>query len=671
MAGVADEIAALRGTKPARLKDLLLHPAFSRLWRAMLVSSMGDWVGFVAVASLVTQLGGRRLGGLAVAGVILSRLAPSVLFGAFAGVVVDRFDRKKVMVTADIGRAVLYSLMPFVPRLWLIFMLSFFIETLALVWTPAKDASVPNLVPRRQLSNANSVGLVTSYGTLPLGATVYTALVAIGTHIGGYVGKHPQSMALWADAFSFLFSARMVSRLDLKVGARARHGGDGEQGLSIGSAFSEVREGIRFLREHPLVRGMTLGIVFAFAGAGAVISLGPLYAQDTVGAGPTGFGYLMIALGVGMGAGMASLNWVTKRIDKEHLFAPALLAGAAGLVLLAAMPNIALAALLTVPLGVSGGLAWVAGYTLLQENVSDEFRGRTFATLNVMVRVGLFLSLLFFPAVQAGLYRPLHAGSTRVALWIGAAVVAAGGSFSWRSMRKQRIVRPHPLALVPKLPKLKGVDRTGDFIVFEGVEGAGKGTHLAAATSFVESLGRDAVVCREPGGTRFGERLRETILDPSTGRVAARAEALLFAAARTQLVETVIRPALEEGKVVLCDRYIDSSVAYQGFARGLGEADILTLNAWATQGLFPDLVILLHVEPDVGLARSTGEPDRIESEDAAFHLKVADAYMKIAEEHPERFVVVDASQPAEKVQEEVRAAIGKLLQRDTGGSGVT
>src|SRR5207302_8545680 len=126
------------------------------------------------------------------------------------------------------------------------------------------------------------------------------------------------------------------------------------------------------------------------------------------------------------------------------------------------------------------------------------------------------------------------------------------------------------------------------------------------------------------------------LVDPANGRVAARAEALLFAAARTQLVETVIRPALEEGKVVVCDRYIDSSVAYQGFARGLGEADILTLNAWATQGLFPDLVLLLHIDPDVGLARSQGEPDRIESQDGAFHAKAADAYLKIAEDHPDR-----------------------------------
>jgi dTMP kinase len=331
------------------------------------------------------------------------------------------------------------------------------------------------------------------------------------------------------------------------------------------------------------------------------------------------------------------------------------------------MPTIGLAALWTVPMGAAAGLAWVSGYTLLQENVSDDFRGRTFATLNVMVRVGMFVSLLFFPAIYTALSRTgLQQNGTRVALLIGAAIVAVGGGFSWRAMGSQRIIRPRPLALIPKLipralSKLGKAEQGGVFIVFEGVEGAGKGTQLTRAKDFVESLGREVVVCREPGGTRFGERLRATILDPSTGRVDARAEALLFAAARAQLVSTVIRPALAEGKVVLCDRFIDSSIAYQGVARGLGEPDILTLNAWATQGLFPDLVLLLHLDPDEGLARATGELDRIESEAAGFHERVADAYLRIAEEHPERFVVIDASQTADVVQEQARAAIARAV----------
>jgi dTMP kinase len=159
-----------------------------------------------------------------------------------------------------------------------------------------------------------------------------------------------------------------------------------------------------------------------------------------------------------------------------------------------------------------------------------------------------------------------------------------------------------------------------------------------------------------------GEQLRRLLLAHETGVVEPRTEALLFAASRAQHVATVIRPALERGEIVLCDRYVDSSLAYQGVARGLGEQDVLTLNVWATQGLFPDLVLLFHLEPEVGLARTDDDPDRIESEGEAFHAKVADAFLRIAEEHPERFVIVDAQESADAVHKQVREAILRLVR---------
>jgi dTMP kinase len=179
---------------------------------------------------------------------------------------------------------------------------------------------------------------------------------------------------------------------------------------------------------------------------------------------------------------------------------------------------------------------------------------------------------------------------------------------------------------------------------------------------WLEEQGVEVLVTREPGGTAIGEELRRVLLDHETGHVEPRTEALLFAASRAQHVSTVIRPALAEGKVVICDRYIDSALAYQGDARGLGEQDVLTLNVWATQGLFPDLVILLHLEPEVGLLRSLEEPDRIEMEGADFHAKVADAYLRIAEEHPERFVVIDSAAPPENVHEQVVEAMKRVLK---------
>jgi dTMP kinase len=185
------------------------------------------------------------------------------------------------------------------------------------------------------------------------------------------------------------------------------------------------------------------------------------------------------------------------------------------------------------------------------------------------------------------------------------------------------------------------------------------------AERYLRDAGHDVLVTREPGGTELGERVRGIVLDPATGKLDSRTEALLFAASRAQTVTSVIRPALAEGKIVICDRYVDSSLAYQGWARGLGEQDVLTLNVWATQGLFPDLVILLHVEPEVGLARSAESPDRMELEGQAFLAKVADAYLKIAEEHQERFVVVDADREPALVFDSVRDALDRALhERD-------
>jgi dTMP kinase len=236
-----------------------------------------------------------------------------------------------------------------------------------------------------------------------------------------------------------------------------------------------------------------------------------------------------------------------------------------------------------------------------------------------------------------------------------------GGIFSRRGLAKSRLTRLSPLRLWPRLRK---IEKRGTFIAFEGVEGAGKGTQIRLSKEFLEDLGYDVIVTREPGGTALGERVRDSLLHEKDEGVDAHAEALLFAASRAQHVSRVIRPALEEGKVVLCDRYLDSSLAYQGAGRGLGEQDVLSLNVWATQGLFPDLVVLLHMDPDTGRERLAEEPDRIESEDQVFHAKVADAFVRIAEDHPERFVVIDADAPPDVVHERVKKELVRYLKVD-------
>ena len=671
MSTFADEVAALRGTRSATLKDLFRQPAFSRLLAAMTVSSLGDWVGFVAVTSLVTRLGGGAAG-LAISGVMIARTLPAFLFGPLAGVLVDRLDRKKLMIGADIGRGTLYASMVFVHELWAIYAISFVIECLSLVWSPARDASLPNLVPRRQLANANSLGLASTYGTLPLGGIVFTVLVGIAEWMGGrvpFMEDRPESLALFLDAGTFAFSALMVAGIAIP---RPRSVARGR--LDMSRVWRDTIEGVRFLREDSVAAAMTGGIVVAFAAVGAVLAIGPVFVTNTLGAGASGWGIIVTAFGVGMAIGMASAGSVARIVERDVGFVWSLVAAAGVLFLLAAMPNLAWAAVLTVWLGAFCGSAWVSGYTLLQLNVADEFRGRTFGSLTVLARGTLFLSLSIFPALSDLLERlvtgALEGGElfvggqrfdlsgTRLALWVAGAGVVAAGIATRRLLRRYRLSRPVALTLVPKL---KRPPATGLFIAFEGVEGAGKGTQISRAEDYLKEQGLDVLVTREPGGTPAGERIRDVLLDPGTGALDPRAEAMLFAASRAQTVTNVIRPALAEGKVVICDRYVDSSLAYQGWARGLGEPDVLTLNVWATQGLFPDLVVLLHLEPEKGLLRSTDRPDRMELEGGDFHAKVADAYLRIAEEHPERFVVVDADRSPDEIAADVRLALDKAV----------
>ena len=200
----------------------------------------------------------------------------------------------------------------------------------------------------------------------------------------------------------------------------------------------------------------------------------------------------------------------------------------------------------------------------------------------------------------------------------------------------------------------------GRLIAFEGVEGSGKSTQLELLRRLLEERGREVLVTREPGGTPAGERVRALVLDPAV-ELHPRAEALLFAAARAELVEAVIRPALERGAVVLCDRYLDSSLAYQGGARGLGRGPVEQINRFATGGLLPDLVVLLDLDPAAGLARRARDPDRIEAQDLGFHRRVRDAFRDLAAAEPGRFAVVDAAAPVEEVADQIRAAVLGLL----------
>lgn len=203
------------------------------------------------------------------------------------------------------------------------------------------------------------------------------------------------------------------------------------------------------------------------------------------------------------------------------------------------------------------------------------------------------------------------------------------------------------------------------FITLEGPEGSGKTSAIKIVKETLEKEGHQIVMTREPGGTPISEQIRNVILDKNNTAMDYRTEALLYAASRRQHLVEKVWPSVKEGKLVICDRYLDSSLAYQGYARGLGIDDILNVNMYATEGTFPDLTLLFDLPPEVGLARISANADRevnrLDLEKISFHEKVRNGYLDLAKRFPERYVIIDATQPLEKVASDALKAIKERL----------
>ena len=203
----------------------------------------------------------------------------------------------------------------------------------------------------------------------------------------------------------------------------------------------------------------------------------------------------------------------------------------------------------------------------------------------------------------------------------------------------------------------------GFFITFEGGDGSGKSTQIGILRDRLTEAGYDVVLTREPGGTQISEKIRDLILDPANGEMDDMTEAMLYAAARAQLVRQLIKPALAEGKVVICDRFVDSSIAYQAYGRGLGDA-VGVINTYAVDDCMPDLTILLKLDPERGSSRIAGrEHDRIEQASDEFHRKVYEGYLKLEEMYPERILGIDAAGTIQEIAEEISCRVNEIMSR--------
>jgi dTMP kinase len=361
-------------------------------------------------------------------------------------------------------------------------------------------------------------------------------------------------------------------------------------------------------------------------------------------------------------------------LSRRRWFGLSIVLAAGSVAILSVAPHLSVAVAGTLLVGVGAGMAFLSGTTLLGGEVDDELRGRAFAVVQTGTRVVLMLTIaLSGLLVGAGgshkLSLPgvaIQISTTRLLLAVAGILGVLAGLSALRQMDDKpgvpilkdlfSSVRGRPLTAAEPTP------RRGLFIVFEGGEGAGKSTQVKRLADLLRAHGREVVVTREPGATDIGARIRDMLLDGDADTVTPRAEALLYAADRAHHVAALVRPALARGDVVISDRYVDSSLAYQGVGRTLPVTEVSWLSSWATGGLKPDLVVLLDVEPHVGLARvgARGDTDRLENESDAFHERVRYAFIDLASADPNRYLVLDANRSPDAIAAAVAERVAEL-----------
>jgi dTMP kinase len=634
----------------------------------MLFSSLGDWLGLLATTALAQQLSGDNYAkaNFAIAGVFIARLLPSVFLGPLAGVLADRFDRRKLMVVCDILRTALYISIPIFHNYFWLYTATILVECVTLFWSPAKEASVPNLVPRSKLESANQVSLLAAYGTAPIAAIIFSILALFSNAFNALLpsfATNAVDIALYINAASFAFAAYTIWGLHEipKVKSSKK---DSEVGVG-----KSLWQGWKAVSGSKIIRGLIVGMVGAFVAAGAVIGLARTFVGD-LGGGEAAYGVLFGAVFTGLAVGIAAGPKVFAQFSRRRLFGASLTTAGIFLVLLAVIPNLVLAVFIVIFLGAFSGICWVTGFTMLGMEVHDDVRGRTFAFVQSLIKVTLVAVLAISPLIAAAFGEhtlkfkntELNYNGAAITILIAGVIAAIIGSISYHQMKDRPNVSlwsDISNALKGELGSITGSQTAGVFIAFEGGEGTGKSTQSKLLKNWLEGEGEEVVLSREPGGTDLGQGLRKILLGHETGAISPRAEALLYAADRAHHVFSTIRPALDRGDVVITDRYFDSSIAYQGAGRVLQPNEVARISRWATESLFPTLTIIIDQPAEIGLARLKSR-DRLEAEPLAFHERVRNEFLQIASMDPERYLIIDGTQSIEDIHEQIISRVGEI-----------
>ncbi len=643
---------------------------FRNLWIGLGLSSLGDWMGLLALTAMANASADSYAGkNYAIATVLFLRVLPALVMGPIAGYVADKLDRRRTLIWGDYLRGALFLTIPVVGELWWIFVVTVLVESISLVWGPAKDATVPNLVPRHRLEAANQISLATTYGSALPAAAIFAGLTLLDKfyrHVfDGFFGD-PIDLALYFNAVSFIVSGVVISRLKHIPSGPASVEGES-------NAFRVIVEGWRYAVTTPVVRGLVIGIIGAFAAGGVVIGLARTFVSD-LGGGDSGYGLLFGTVFAGLGLGMWRGPRLLHGLSRRRMFGISLTLTGLLLFPMALVQQLPVVVVLTFVIGFFAGVGWITGNTMLGLEVPDEMRGRTFAFVGSMIRLTLALVLAIAPLL-AGLIGTHDIGPTdengdpylvyngaAFTFLIAAVLMTAVGVAAYRQM-DQRMGNSLMADLRHAFTGSAGVyAATGCFVALEGGEGAGKSTQSRLLRDWLEADGYDVVLTHEPGDTAVGKLLRQIVLDPATGDISHRTEALLYAADKAEHVDRVVAPALARGSVVVTDRYVDSTLAYQGAGRDLVDREVERVARWATADLRPHLTVLLDLSPQQGLTRFE-ERDRIESESVEFHERVREMFLQLAGSLPEHYLVVDARRPVEEIAGEIRTRLRPLLDQ--------
>ncbi len=420
-------------------------PAFLRLWIAQIVSAFGDWIGFLAIIEIARRIGGDQPGS-AIALVMLARVLPGFFLASVGGIIVDRVNRKRLLIICDVLRAAVLLSIPFIEKVWGLVLASLILELATSLWGPAKEAIVPNLVPKEQLTAANSLSLVAAYGTFPLAAGAFIGLAKFAEFLGGSsAGQVEWALAL--DALTFLIAAGLIATLPL---AKRRRQEKKSSSIDLAQGVRELREGWTFIAISPQVRAVLVGLATGMIGGGMLIPLGAVYNDVVLEAGNAGFGTILVTLGMGVAVGVSLLSAMQRRLDKERAFIGAVF-GAGGCLLFAVSTSNTFSNLAGVFLmGIFAGSVYVLGFTLLHEHVEEQLRGRVFSALYTLVRFCLLLSItvggflsdgfnwlfdvLFDNELTLGTWSMALPG-VRGALWLASSFMLLASGLAWISLR--------------------------------------------------------------------------------------------------------------------------------------------------------------------------------------------------------------------------------------------